>query len=80
MSVWRNGYSAEETLQYRREYKDDTLTRGADDGAYAIIHLSEVLPAAIVHRQGQVSELAYAVMPEIADVTATTDLGAMTLR
>jgi hypothetical protein len=80
VSKWREGYSAEETLKYRREYGDDTLTEGADDGAYAITHLSEVLPAALVKRYGQVSMLQSDPMPEIADVVATTDLGTMTLR
>jgi CubicO group peptidase (beta-lactamase class C family) len=80
LSTWRNGYSAEETLRFRREYADNTLTEGADDGAYAITHLSEVLPAAIVHRDGQVSVLESDPMPEIADVVATTALGTMTLR
>ena len=80
MSALRDGYSAEETLKYRREYNDTTLTEGADDGAYAITHLSEVLPTAIVHRNGPVAELGYDLMPEVADVVATTDLGTMTLR
>ncbi len=80
MTTWRNGWSAEETRKYRLEYNDHTLTGGADDGAYAITHLSEVLPAAIVHRYGPISMLESAPMPEIEKVTATTDLGTMTLR
>jgi hypothetical protein len=80
LSTWRNGYSAQETLRFRREYGDSSLTEGADDGAYAITHLSEVLPAAIVHRDGRVSVLESDPMPEIADVVATTALGTMSLR
>ena len=80
MSTWRNGWSAEETRKYRLEYNDNTLTDGEDDGAYAITHLSELLPTAIVHRDGPIAKLESAPMPEIEDVVATTDLGAMTLR
>jgi CubicO group peptidase (beta-lactamase class C family) len=80
MSTWRNGWSAEETRKYRREYNDNTLTGGEDDGAYAITHLSEVLPTAIVHRNGPVAMLENAPMREIENVVATTDLGTMTLR
>ncbi len=80
MSTWRNGWSAEETRKYRQEYNDNTLTGGEDDGAYAITHLSEVLPTAIVHRNGPVAMLESAPMPEIETVVATTDLGTMTLR
>lgn len=80
LSTWRDGYSLEETLRFRRGYADSTLTSGADDGAYAITHLTEVLPAAIVHRAGSVSELSRAAMPEIQSVVATTALGTMSLR
>ena len=80
MTTWRNGWSAEETRKYRLEYNDNTLTDGEDDGAYAITHLSELLPTAIVHRDGPIAKLESAPMPEIEDVVATTDLGAMTLR
>ena len=80
MTTWRNGWSAEETRKYRQEYNDNTMTEGEDDGAYAITHLSEVLPTAIVHRDGQVAILKNSTMPEIENVIATTDLGTMTLR
>jgi hypothetical protein len=79
MSTWRNGWSAEETRKYRQEYNDNTLTGGADDGAYAITHLSEVLPTAIVHRDGPIAMLESAPMPAIEKVVATTDPGSMTL-
>jgi CubicO group peptidase (beta-lactamase class C family) len=80
MSTWLDGWSAEETRKYRQEYNDNTLTGGADDGAYAITHLSEVLPTAIVHRNGQVAMLESAPIPGIENVVARTDLGTMTLR
>lgn len=80
ISTWRNGWSAEETLKYRQEYNDNTLSGGEDDGAYAITHLSEVLPTATVHRSGEVSTLESAPLPKIEDVIATTDLGTMSLR
>ena len=41
--------------------------------------MSEVIPAAIVHRYGPVSELEYDLMPGIGGVTTTTDLGTMPL-
>ena len=80
MTTWRNGWSAEETLKYRLEYNNNTLTGGEDDGAYAITHISEFLPTAIVHRDGPIATLESAPVPEIEDVIATTDLGTMTLR
>ena len=80
MSTWRDGWSAAETRKYRQEYNDNTLTGGEDDGAYAITHLSEVLPTAIVHRNGPVAMLERAPMPEIENIVATTALGTMSLR
>ena len=80
MTTWRNGWSAEETRKYRLEYNNNTLTDGEDDGAYAITHISEFLPTAIVHRDGPIAKLESTPMPEIEDVIATTDLGTMTLR
>ena len=65
---------------YRQEYHDGTLTGGEDDGAYAITHLSEVLPTSIVSRNGQVATLQSKPMPEIEEVVASTDLGTMSLR
>jgi len=80
MSTWRDGWSAEGTREYRQEYNDNTMTGGEDDGAYPITHLSEVLPTAIVHRNGLVAMLESASITEIENVVATTDLGTMTLR
>ncbi|MDW4548574.1 hypothetical protein R5H32_04335 [Defluviimonas sp. D31] len=80
LATWRDGYSAADSLKFRQAYNDNTLTAGEDDGAYAIKHLSEVLPAALVHRQGPVAILEENIMPEIGEVVATTDLGTMTLK
>ena len=80
MSTRRHGWSAEEILKYRQEYNDNILTSGENDGAYAITQLSEVLPTAIVPCDGPIVVLESEPMPEIEDVVATPDLGAMTLR
>ncbi len=74
-----NGYSAEMARYYRQAYQGDTMVTAHNAGSYAASRLSENLPTAIVHRYGQVSELPYDLMPEIADVTATTILGSMPL-
>ncbi len=78
--TWRDGYSAEESLRYRRAYDGASLTEAGDVGAYAVVHIGEVLPTALVSRAGPVVPLESAPMPGIQDVTATTDLGTMTLR
>jgi CubicO group peptidase (beta-lactamase class C family) len=80
MWTWRDGYSAEESLRYRRAYDGGSLTEAGDVGAYAVVHISEVLPTAMVGRDGPVAPLERLPMPEIAEVTATTSLGTMTLR
>ena len=79
MTTWRHGWSAEETRRYRQEYNDNTLTGGEDDGAYAIAHVSEVLPTAVVHRDGPVAMLESRPEREIENVVATTPLGTLTL-
>lgn len=80
LATWRNGYSAEETMRFRRAYSNSSLVEAGDVGAYAAVNIGEFIPTALVHRKGPVSELDRALMPEIADVVATTDLGTMTLR
>ena len=77
---WKNGYTAEETMYYRRAYNGEALTESGDVGVYATRNLGEVIPTALVHRDGPVVMLEKAPIPEIANVTATTDLGTMTLR
>ena len=76
---WKDGYSDEETIYYRRAYTGEAAQEAGDIGSYAVRHLSEVLPTATIHRDGPVAVLESAPMPEIADVVATTDLGTMTL-
>lgn len=80
LAKWKNGYTAEETLKYRRAYSGASLTEAGDEGAYAGLHIGEVLPTAMVHRNGQVSILDSSHNPLIGKVTATTKLGTMTLK
>lgn len=77
--TWKKGYSDEETIYYRRAYTGEAAQEAGDIGSYAARNLSEVLPTAIIHRDGPVAMLESAPMPEIANVVATTDLGTMTL-
>ena len=76
---WKNGYSDEETLYFRRAYTGEEAQKQNDVGSYAAIHLSEVLPTAMIYRNGPVAMLKSAPMPEIGNVVATTALGTMPL-
>lgn len=76
---WKDGYSEEETLYFRRAYTGEAGLAADDVGSYGARHLSEILPTATVHRDGPVSVLESAPMPQIANVVATTPLGTMTL-
>ncbi len=76
---WKEGYSDKETIYFRRAYTGEAAQEAGDVGSYAARNLSEVLPAAIIHRNGPVATLKSAPDPEIARVVATTDLGTMTL-
>lgn len=80
VTEFRNGYSAEETMRFRRAYNNSSATKADDVGSYASLKISEVLPTAIVQRNGDVAWLRSNHLPEIEEVTATTDLGNMTLR
>jgi CubicO group peptidase (beta-lactamase class C family) len=66
-------------MYYRRAYTGESVTEAGDVGVYAARNIGEVLLTAMIHRDGPVAMLESAPMPEIADVTATTDLGTMTL-
>ena len=76
---WKNGYSDEETLYFRRAYTGEDAQKQNDVGSYVATHLSEVLPTAVIYRNGPVAVLKSAPMPEIGNVVATTALGTMTL-
>ena len=78
--TWKDGYTAEEAQSFRRAYLPDSGVTANDVGSWAASRLSEIGPSAIVHRYGPVSALETESMPAIADVTATTALGTMTLR
>lgn len=80
VSVFRNGYSAEETMHFRNSYNNSSAVKADDVGSYANLHVSEVINTAVVHRNGDVAWLENNLMPEIEEVTATTDLGELTLR
>ena len=79
VSNWKEGYSAEETMKFRQAYEGKDAVLMNDVGNYGTLHLSEILPTAVVSRDGAVSELESAPMPKIGQVGATTDLGTMTL-
>ena len=73
---WKDGYSDEEILYFRRAYTGESAQLQDDIGFYASRNLAEVLPCATIHRDGTVAILESAPMPELADVVATTILGA----
>ena len=77
--TWQDGYSAAETKQFRQMYGPISGVTADDVGSYAVSKYSEVANTAIVHRMGQVAELASEHLPEIGQVPATTILGTMTL-
>ena len=75
-----DGYSASMTYELRRAYGPESTITADDAGSYAASRLSKIGPTAIVHRAGPVSVLESSPMAGIEGVTATTDLGTMTLR
>ncbi len=77
--TWQNGYSAAETKQFRQMYGPASGVTADDVGSYAVSRFSEIANTAIVHRIGQVAELASEHLSEIGQVPATTILGTMTL-
>ena len=79
VSKWKEGFSDEETLKFRRSYTGEDAQKQNDVGSYAASHLTEVLPTAVISRKGAVTMLQSTPMPKIANVVATTDLGTMTL-
>lgn len=78
--TWKDGYSAEESQYFRQAYQPKSGVTADDVGSWAMARWSEIGPSAIVHRYGQVSELETEPILNIAEVTATTALGTMTLR
>ena len=79
VSRWAKGFTAQESQNFRTAYRAPDFFAGNDVSAYAFLHLSEVLPTMVVARGGQVAEMKSNPMREIGDVTATTQLGTMTL-
>lgn len=80
VKTWRRGYSADEALEFRRNYAYEDFVNTGDTGAYMFSRLSELLPTATLYRQGAVANLPKKPpMKEIAKVKATTKLGTKTL-
>lgn len=77
---WNNGFTADQVYSFRNNYKARHFVLGDDIGVFFNARASEVAPASIIYRSGQVSILESAPIPEIADVVATSSLGTMTLR
>lgn len=80
VSQLTNGYTNEQALKFRRGYSPKNFVLNDDIGTYLLTHMSEILPAAVVLRDGPISELKSKAMPQIADVVAETDLGKLSLR
>lgn len=80
LSKWKNGYSADETMKFRRSYEGSALIEAGDIGAYASRRISEFLNTAVIHRDGPVAQLKSKPLSAISGVVATTDLGKMTLQ
>lgn len=80
VSQLKNGYTDEQALKFRRGYSPKNFVLNDDIGTYLLTHLSEILPTAVVLRDGPISKLKSKAMPQIADVVAETDLGKLSLR
>jgi CubicO group peptidase (beta-lactamase class C family) len=78
--TWKNGYSARENQHFRQAYQPNSGITADDVGNWSASRWSEIGPSTIVHRYGQISVLKTKPIPKIAEVTATTALGTMTLR
>ncbi|MBP0017942.1 MAG: beta-lactamase family protein [Cyanobacteria bacterium SBLK] len=75
VNAWRFGYSADEALEFRRAYTYQDFVDTGDTGTYMFSRLGELIPTATLYRRGPVANFLRKPMPEIADVTATTQLG-----
>ena len=80
VSQLKNGYTDEQSLKFRMGYSPEHFVLNDDIGTYLLTHMSEILPAAVVLRNGPMSTLESNPMPQIADVVAKTDLGELSLR
>lgn len=76
---YKNGYSLDETQNYRDKYNSTSIVTADDVGSYASTHLSEFNRSAVVHRNGDVSKLKSNRNPDVGNVVATSILGTMTL-
>ena len=75
----KDGYSAEESHNYRGTYNASSAVIANDEGSYFSSRYSDFMPTAVVHRGGDVSHLKANPVPEVGQVGATTLLGTMTL-
>ena len=80
VSQLKNGYTNEQALEFRRGYSPLNFVLNDDIGTFLLTHMSEILPTAVVLRDGPISKLKTKAMPQIADVVAKTDLGEISLR
>lgn len=80
ISTWQQGFDDQQSDQLRKQYNVLHMQRGDDVGVYMFHNLSEVMAAKRVARAGDISSLAYAINDDLEDVTATSELGELSLK
>ena len=79
VSKWTKTIEASEAARYRANFSNEHWSQGDDIGAYAYLHFDEVMSTASLNRRGAIAEWEYDLTPEIANTTAKTKLGEITL-
>jgi CubicO group peptidase (beta-lactamase class C family) len=76
---WKNGFDDKTSRKLRSQYNVMHMQIGDDPGVYMFSNLAAVMPTMRVARGGEVSNLDYQPNPSIANISATTHLGTLSL-
>ncbi|MCV6822927.1 MULTISPECIES: serine hydrolase domain-containing protein [Halocynthiibacter] len=71
--------AVEETYRVRAQVSVPKLLECGDVGHWWCTHISETMPTALVHSPEDRAQLGSSPLPELFDISATTDLGTMSL-
>jgi CubicO group peptidase (beta-lactamase class C family) len=80
VTAWKSGFTDAQAEKLRKQYNVMHMQRGDDVGVYMFHNLSEVMAAKRVARGGIISTLDYAIHNDIENLTATSELGELTLK